>query len=86
MNRSFAIAYADKNGNGFSETKPWILDDFGLDLEGCIQRAKEMILEGYKNVIPFQFGKREREEYSWKYVRQHKLDCKIMEDIHGQSK
>jgi len=70
---SFAIAYKDKNGNGFSETKPWILDDFGDDREACMKKALEMTKEGYIMVIPFQFGKRKREEYSWKYVRQHRL-------------
>lgn len=73
MSGSYAIVYADKNGNGFSDTKPWILDDFGDDLESCRIKAKEMLEEGFQKIIVFQFGKRKREEYSWKYVRGHKI-------------
>ena len=74
MSGNYAIAYADKNGKGFSDTEPWIDDNYGDDLSSCLIRAKEMIVEGYKNVIPFQFSKRERESYSWKYVRQRKIE------------
>lgn len=74
---NYAIAYADKNGKGFSNTEPWIDDNYGDDLSGCLFRAKELIEEGYKNVTPFQFGKRERESYSWKYVRQHQIDKQV---------
>lgn len=73
MDRNFAIAYADKYGNGFTKTKPWILDDFGNDMNDCFEKAKAMILAGYKNVIVFQFGKKKREEYSWKYVKQRSI-------------
>ena len=50
---NYAIAYADKNGKGFSSTEPWIDDNYGDDLSECLTRAKEMIEEGYKDVIPF---------------------------------
>lgn len=72
MNKNYAIAYTDKNGNGFSESTPWIMDDFGGDLEGCLQKANEMRANGYQKVIPFQFGK-EQEEYSWEYVNSHRV-------------
>lgn len=72
MTGNYAIAYADKNGKGFSNTEPWIDDNYGDDLQECLLRAKELVEEGYQKVIPFQFGKRERESYSWKYVRHRK--------------
>ena len=73
---NYAIAYADKNGKGFSNTKPWIDDNYGNDLSGCLLRAKELIEEGYKDVIPFQFEKRRKkdEEFDWEYVREHKIN------------
>lgn len=74
MSGNYAIAYADKDGKGFSNTEPWIDDNYGNDLSGCLIRAKEMIDEGFKDVIPFQFGKRKRESYSWKYVKQRKIE------------
>lgn len=64
MNGYYAIAYADKDGTGFSELKPWILDDFGTDLEGCKQKVTDMVTKGYQKVIMFKFGKRGREKYS----------------------
>ena len=74
MSGHYAIAYADKDRKGFSNTEPWIDDNYGNDLSGCLIRAKEMIDEGFKDVIPFQFGKRKRESYSWKYVKQRKIE------------
>ena len=32
---NYAIAYEDENGNGFSNSEPWILDEFGKDIESC---------------------------------------------------
>ena len=75
---NYAIAYADKNGKGFSDTEPWIDDNYGDDLPCCLLGANELIEEGYKDVIPFQFGKRERESYSWKYVRQHRVEVEVI--------
>ena len=74
MSGHYAIAYADKDGKGFSNTEPWIDDNYGNNLSGCLIRAKEMTDEGFKDVIPFQFGKRKRESYSWKYVKQRKIE------------
>ncbi len=79
MSGSYAIAYADKNGKGFSNTEPWIDDNCGDDLSSCLLRVKKLIEEGYRDVIPFQFSKRTRESYPWKYVRQHRIIYKIRE-------
>ena len=76
MKQSYCIAYKDKNGEGFSMTEPWLLDDFD-DLESCLLKAKKMIADGYKDVIPFWVGERSRDEYSWKYVNQRKIELDI---------
>lgn len=77
MTGSYAAAYADKDGNGFSESEPWILDDFGEDIKECIKRSGELNKEGYKSVIPFRFGTELLDGYSWDYVIQQKLDIEI---------
>ena len=74
MENKFAIAYADESGRGFSETEPWVLDDFGNDLDNWRFKAKEMLQEGYKRVVVFQFAKEGLEEYTWNYVRQHQIN------------
>ena len=70
---TYAIAYADKDGTNFSSSEPWIMVEFGDNIEECKTKATELIKEGYKKVIPFQFGKRLLESYSWDYVKKHKL-------------
>lgn len=70
---TYAIAYADENGNGFTDNEPWIEDGFGKDLESCKRRAAEMIRNGLKQVIVFQFGAQLCETYSWDYVKQHEI-------------
>ena len=47
---SYAIAYADKNGNGFSNDEPWIEAGFEKDLELCKRRAIEMVKHGLKKL------------------------------------
>lgn len=70
---NYAIVYADKDGRSFSENEPWILDEFGNDIKKCKIRVTELIKMGYKKVIPFQFGQRLLESYSWNYVKRHKI-------------
>lgn len=71
---NYAIAYADKNGKDFFGL-PWILDDIdGLD--DCIAHSEKMRMEGFQNVIPFQYdgkGRNTEEEFTWCYVKNHKL-------------
>lgn len=70
---TYAIAYADRNGNNFSKTEPWIMAEFGDDIENCKKKAAELTEEGYKKVTPFQFGKKLLESYTWNYVTRHKI-------------
>lgn len=69
----YGIAYKDKEGNGFSKTEPWILDDYGSTKEMCIEKSEEMKEEGYKNVIPFQYEKQKHETYTWEYIKKNRL-------------
>ena len=70
--KDVCIAYADKSGNGFSVSEPWIEDNFNT-LEDCEQKANDLKEEGYQHVILFYKGEEELESYSWEYVEQHKI-------------
>ena len=70
--KDVCIAYADKSGNGFSVSEPWIEDNFNT-LEDCEQKASDLKKEGYQHVILFYKGEEELESYSWEYVEQHKI-------------
>ena len=76
MKRNFAIAYANENGRDFNGI-PWIFDDLNNE-EECILKVKEMINCGLKNVIPFEFSQRRRQNLEeiidWEYVKTHKID------------
>lgn len=69
----YAIAYADKKGNGFSDSEPWVTQ-LGNDIEECKTRVVELVKEGYKKVIPFQFSKELLESYSWDYVKKNRIE------------
>lgn len=71
--QNICIAYADKDGNGFSVNEPWIEDNFNT-LDDCMQKATELRKEGYQHVILFCQGTEELESYSWEYVEQHKYN------------
>lgn len=73
MNTNYAIAYANKDDKDFFG-RPWINGDFG-SLEECNTVAQDMIAEGYKNVVVFTAGNKKEtgEDYSWEYVRKHKI-------------
>lgn len=68
---SYAIAYADKNGNGFSNDEPWIEAGFEKDLGLCKRRAIEMVKHGLKKVTVFKFGSQLCDTYSWNYIKEH---------------
>ena len=70
--KDVCIAYADKSGNGFSVSEPWIEDNFKT-LEDCEQKANDLKVEGYQHVILFYKGEEELESCSWEYVEQHKI-------------
>lgn len=40
--KDVCIAYADKSGNGFSVSEPWIEDNFNT-LEDCEQKANDVL-------------------------------------------
>ena len=54
--KDVCIAYADKSGNGFSVSEPWIEDNFNT-LEDCEQKANDLKEEGYQHVILFYKGR-----------------------------
>lgn len=70
---NYAIAYEDENGNGFSNSEPWILLACGKDVESCKKRAAELVKSGFKTAIPFMFGSELLESYSWDYVKSHRI-------------
>lgn len=69
---SYAIAYRDQNGRGFSNTEPWIEADFENDLELCKEKSIEMEAEGFTDVTIFKFDRR-LESYPWSYVEANKI-------------
>lgn len=64
--KDVCIAYADKSGNGFSVSEPWIEDNFNT-LEDCEQKANDLKEEGYQHVILFYKGEEELESCSLPY-------------------
>lgn len=68
----YLIAYHEINGKGFSDTEPFIYDDFENDREDCLQAASYLVNEGYSFVTPF-IVEEKWESYDWKYVNEHKL-------------
>jgi len=76
MKSNFAIAYADEKGKDLNGI-PWIFDDID-DIEECMSKVLDMISDGYKNVIPFQFDNKRKqnieETFDWEYVETHRID------------
>ena len=70
---TYAIAYANPDGNGFSANQPWVLAEFGDDLAGCKAEAEEMKLDGYGDVTVFKFGSEVPEEIFWDYVKEREI-------------
>ena len=78
MKSNFAIAYADNNGKDLNGI-PWLFDDVN-DKEECIAKALEMISDGFRNVIPFSFDDKRKQNIEeiveWQYVKEHRIDNK----------
>lgn len=72
-NERYAVAYNDKNGNGFIETEPWIFDDFDDISQGRIE-ANRLIRSGYKNVTMFKICGQPPECITWSYVKKHEIN------------
>lgn len=76
MKSNYAIAYANENGRDLNGI-PWIFDDIN-NKEECLAKTLEMISEGFKNVIPFQFDNMRKqnieEVFEWEYVKEHRID------------
>lgn len=76
MKSNYAITYSDKKGKDLNGI-PWIFDDVN-NKEECILKAKELIFEGFKNVVPFSFDETRRknieEIFEWKYVKSRQID------------
>lgn len=73
LESTYAIAYANPDGNGFSANQPWVLAEFGDDLAGCKAEAEEMKLDGYGDVTVFKFGSEVPEEIFWDYVKEREI-------------
>lgn len=71
-NERYAIAYNDKIGNGFTETEPWILDDFD-DIRQSRIKANGLIRSGCKNVTMFKICGQPSECITWSYVKKHEI-------------
>lgn len=71
-NEIYSIAYNDKYGNGFSETEPWIISDFGNNLKMCETKANKLIRRWCKNVTIFKCNKLP-EIVTWDYVKAHQI-------------
>ena len=70
MESNYGVAYLDKDGEGFSETEPYIVD---CETERmCRGYVKYMLEEGYSKVIPFMYNERE-DYYDWDYVERNKI-------------
>lgn len=73
VNERYLIAYT-VNYKGFSDTEPFIYDDFESTKSGCYNAVKKLKEEGYTEVTPFIREKTEEEpeSYPWKYIKKHK--------------
>lgn len=69
----YAVAYNDKNGNGFTETAPWIFDDFD-DINQSKIKANELIKSGFKNVTVFKICDQPTECITWSYVKKYEIN------------
>ncbi len=69
----YAVAYNDKNGNGFTETEPWIFDDFDDISQGRIE-ANRLIRLGCKNVTMFKICGQLPECITWSYVKKYEIN------------
>lgn len=72
-NERYAVAYNDKNGNGFTETEPWIFDNFDDISQGRIE-ANRLIRSGCKNVTIFKICGQLPECITWSYVKKYKIN------------
>lgn len=62
----YAIAYSDKDANGFGEL-PFILDEFD-NYDDAARRRSEMCEDGYRDVLCFKLREKHPEEITWEYV------------------
>ena len=69
----YAVAYNDKNGNGFTETAPWIFDGFD-DINQSKIKANELIKSGFKNVTVFKICGQLPECITWSYVKKYEIN------------
>lgn len=70
MEGNYGVAYLDKDGEGFSDTEPYIVD---FDNEKtCRDCVEYMIEDGYSKAIPFRY-KELKDYYDWDYVERNKI-------------
>jgi hypothetical protein len=75
---SYAVAYANSKGIGFSDTEPWVDIDIN-SLNELKMRVENLKLQGYKRVIPFQYDEEENieemnEGFTWDFVENNKVE------------
>lgn len=69
---NYAIAYKDKNGNGFGEY-PFVIDDYN-DLNEASKKKDAMLSDGFKDVTLFIIGDDCQDEViTWEYVDKNKV-------------
>ena len=66
----YGIAYLDIDGEGFSDTEPFIVDCSSF--QQCKEDMEWMMKNGYRKVIPFRYNG-SMDYYTWDYVYKNKI-------------
>lgn len=69
----YAIAYLDKNGQGFSDTEPFI-ERYLDSKDHAIVLAKLFELNGYKKATAFEIDDDAPDSITWEFVLSHIVD------------
>lgn len=77
MEDNYGVAYLDKDGEGFSDTEPFIVDC--KTEKNCRDYVEDMLNDGYSKVIPFRYRER-KDYYNWDYVKRNEILLSIFED------
>ena len=70
MEGDYGVAYLDEDGEGFSDTEPYIVDCGNEKI--CRDYVKGMIEDGYKKAVPFKYAE-SKDYYDWDYVERNKI-------------
>lgn len=70
MEGKYGVAYLDIDGEGFSDTEPFIVDCATERL--CIETVEDLLSEGYSKVAPFKYSA-QRDYYDWNYIEKNRI-------------